>query len=287
MVCKMNWLTQFLNNRPVIQLIDIAIVWYIIYKLLMYARGTRAINVLKGVAIIILAKFASSVLQLQTIDWLLDQVISWGVVGTMIVFQPELRKALESLGRNLFRNRRTPDNPSQDLIDDLIVSANYMSKRKIGALISIEGHDRLDEYIQTGIKMDSEISSQLLINIFIPNTPLHDGAVIISDYRIAVAAGYLPLSESDQIPKELGTRHRAAIGLSEVSDALTLIVSEETGAISIVKKNKLHRDLSQVELETLLTENLFDEEEEVKESGLIATIRSFFNTNFIQRRDDK
>lgn len=287
MVCKMNWLTQFLNNRPVIQLIDIAIVWYIIYKLLMYARGTRAINVLKGVAIIILAKFASSVLQLQTIDWLLDQVISWGVVGTMIVFQPELRKALESLGRNLFRNRRTPDNPSQDLIDDLIISANYMSKRKIGALISIEGHDRLDEYIQTGIKMDSEISSQLLINIFIPNTPLHDGAVIISDYRIAVAAGYLPLSESDQIPKELGTRHRAAIGLSEVSDALTLIVSEETGAISIVKKNKLHRDLSQVELETLLTENLFDEEEEVKESGLIATIRSFFNTNFIQRRDDK
>lgn len=287
MVCKMNWLTQFLNNRPVIQLIDIAIVWYIIYKLLMYARGTRAINVLKGVAIIILAKFASSVLQLQTIDWLLDQVISWGVVGTMIVFQPELRKALESLGRNLFRNRRTPDNPSQDLIDDLIVSANYMSKRKIGALISIEGHDRLDEYIQTGIKMDSEISSQLLINIFIPNTPLHDGAVIISDYRIAVAAGYLPLSESDQIPKELGTRHRAAIGLSEVSDALTLIISEETGAISIVKKAKLHRDLSQVELETLLTENLFDEEEEVKESGLIATIRSFFNTNFIQRRDDK
>ncbi|UUX32987.1 diadenylate cyclase CdaA [Fundicoccus culcitae] len=283
----MDWLTQFLNNRPIIQLIDIAIVWYIIYKLLMYVRGTRAINVLKGVAIIIFAKFVSSVLQLQTIDWILDQVISWGVVGTMIVFQPELRKALETLGRNLFRNRPAPNNPSQDLIQDLIVSANYMSKRKIGALISIEGEDRLDEYIQTGISLDSQISSQLLINIFIPNTPLHDGAVIISDYRIAVAAGYLPLSESDQIPKELGTRHRAAIGLSEVSDAMTLVISEETGAISIVKKGEFHRDLSQADLETLLNKYLFEEEDVLRDQGLIQNIRSYLNTNFKQRGDDQ
>src|SRR5699024_4749031 len=140
-------------------------------------------------------------------------------------------------------NRRNQKNPSQKLIDDLENALLYMSKRKIGALISIEANDKLEEYIETGTAMNSEISNQLLINIFVPNTPLHDGAVIISNYRIAAASCYLPLSESSLIPKELGTRHRAAIGLGEVTDALTLIVSEETGSISMVKHDHLHRDL--------------------------------------------
>lgn len=280
-----DWFNQFIQNRPVTQLIDILIVWYIIYKLILYVRGTRAINLLKGVAIIILAKFVSSILQLQTIDWLLDQLISWGVVATIILFQPELRKALESLGRNFFRNRPVSKNPSKDLIEDLMTSALYMSKRKIGALICIEAQDSLREYIQTGIAMDSAISSQLLINIFIPNTPLHDGAVLISDYRVAAAAGYLPLSESNQIPKELGTRHRAAIGLGEVTDAMTLIISEETGAISIVKKNNLHRNVNQEELESLLTKYLFDELEESEEQGIVQMIRGFLNSTLKKRGD--
>lgn len=234
-------------------------------------------NLLQGIALILVAKFLSQTIGLQTVDWLLGQVISWGVVALIILFQPELRKALENLGRSLFRNRQSQRNASEQLIDDLEKSLLYMSKRKIGALISIENEDPLLEYISTGIDLDSDVSSQLLINIFIPNTPLHDGAVIISDYRIAAASCYLPLSESRTIPKELGTRHRAAIGLGEVTDALTLIVSEETGAISIVKNDFLHRDLNLEELHQLLLQYLYTDTEEEDQPSFIKIIKDFWN----------
>ena len=278
-----DWLGNFFSNRPLSSILDVLLVWYIIYRLIIYARGTRALNLLKGVAIIIAAKFISSTLGLQTIDWLLGQVISWGVVASIILFQPELRKALENLGRNLFRNRKDLRNPSQKLIDDLENALLYMSKRKIGALISIEANEKLDEYVETGTPMNSEISNQLLINIFVPNTPLHDGAVIISDYRIAAASCYLPLSESSLIPKELGTRHRAAIGLGEVTDALTLIVSEETGSISIVKHDHLHRDLDPESLRNLLNQYLMINEEDKDEQDLLDNIRDFFTAKFTQK----
>ena len=278
-----DWIINFFTNRPLSSILDVLLVWYLIYRLIIYARGTRAMNLLKGVAIIIAAKFISSTLGLQTIDWLLGQVISWGVVASIILFQPELRKALENLGRNLFRNRRHQKNPSQKLIDDLENALLYMSKRKIGALISIEANDKLEEYIETGTAMNSEISNQLLINIFVPNTPLHDGAVIISNYRIAAASCYLPLSESSLIPKELGTRHRAAIGLGEVTDALTLIVSEETGSISMVKHDYLHRDLDQKDLRFLLDQNLMVSDENEAEQDIFDDIRNFFTANFTQK----
>lgn len=283
----LDWFNQVMGAQPLIQLLDIIIVWYLIYKLLMYARGTQMMNLLKGIAVFIAAKFLSSILGLQTIDWLLGQVLAWGVVAAIILFQPELRRALQNLGQNLFRNKRVEKNLSMKLIDDLVYAARYMSRRKIGALISVKDQDELGEYIETGIPLDSEISNQLLINIFIPNTPLHDGAVIVSDYRIAAASCYLPLSESDSISKELGTRHRAAIGLSEVSDALTLIVSEETGSISITKNEVLYRDLKEDELTDLLIKFLYVEEEQTTNKSLIEPVKGFFFDTFKQRGEDE
>ena len=279
---------QFLDNQPIVQVLDILIVWYLIYKLLMYARGTQVMNLLKGVGIFIAAKFLSSIMGLQTIDWILGQILAWGVVGAIILFQPELRRALQMIGQNLFRNRKVRRNPNEVLINDLEQSLLYMSKRKIGALISIEAKEPLEEYIETGIQLDSKISNQLLINIFVPNTPLHDGAVIIRNFRIVAASCYLPLSESSIIPKELGTRHRAAIGLSEASDALTLIVSEETGEISLVKQEVLHRAVDQRELKDLLEKYLKDDPEEIedsKESLSSSSIRDYLTENFKQWGD--
>lgn len=273
---------QFMANQPIIRILDILLVWYLIYRLLMYARGTQMMNLLKGVGIFLIAKSASSLAGLQTVDWLLGQVLSWGVVAMIILFQPELRRALEILGRDLFKNRKSKNNPSEKLINDIEKSVQYMSKRKIGALISIEGQDGLGDYISTGIPLDAEITNQLLINIFIPNTPLHDGAVIIRDYQIAAASCYLPLSDSTLIPKELGTRHRAAIGLSEVSDAVTVIVSEETGDISVVKGDKMNRALDRDEFRNLLEEYLFVDEEDSKD--ILQVIRDFLNDS-LQRGD--
>ncbi|TLQ38570.1 TIGR00159 family protein [Ruoffia tabacinasalis] len=275
-------MNQFMTNQPIIRILDILLVWYLIYRLLMYARGTQMMNLLKGVGIFLIAKSVSSLAGLQTVDWLLGQVLSWGVVAMIILFQPELRRALEILGRDLFKNRKSRNNPSEKLINDIEKSVQYMSKRKIGALISIEGQDGLGDYISSGIPLDAEITNQLLINIFIPNTPLHDGAVIISDYQIAAASCYLPLSESTLIPKELGTRHRAAIGLSEVTDAVTVIVSEETGDISVVKGDKMNRALDRNEFRKILEEYLFVEEENSKD--IFQVIRDFLNDG-LQRGD--
>lgn len=277
-----DFMDQFMANQPIVRVLDILLVWYLIYKLLMYARGTQMMNLLKGVGIFLVAKSVSSVMGLQTVDWLLGQVLSWGVVAMIILFQPELRRALEILGRDLFKNRKNKSNRSEKLINDIEKSVQYMSKRKIGALISIEGEDGLGEYISTGIPLDAEVSNQLLINIFIPNTPLHDGAVIISNYEIAAASCYLPLSESTLIPKELGTRHRAAIGLSEVSDAVTIIVSEETGDISVVKGDTMNRALSREDFRRVLEEYLFVEEEGQKD--IIQIVRDFLNDS-LQRGD--
>lgn len=274
-------LNQYVTSQPLIRLLDIILVWFIIYKLLMYARGTQMMNLLKGIGVFIVLKLFSSVIGLNTIDWLLGQVLSWGVVAIIILFQPELRRALEILGRNMFKNRRETQNTSMKLIQDLERSVQYMSRRKIGALISIEGEDELSDYIGTGIDLKADVSSQLLINIFIPNTPLHDGAVIIKDFRVAAASCYLPLSESGSIPKELGTRHRAAIGLGEVTDALTIIVSEETGDISLVKGTNLHRAINQEELDGLLQRYLYQDEEN-GQKDLFTEVKDFFTYEFLR-----
>ena len=189
----------------------------------------------------------------------MDQVLPFGFLAIIIIFQPELRRALEQLGRGrLFARTTMQEEEERDrLIEAFMKSVSYMAKRRIGALISIEKETGLSEYIETGTPMNSIITSELLINIFIPNTPLHDGAVIVQKNRIAAAGCYLPLSESAFISKELGTRHRAAIGLSEVTDAVTVIVSEETGAVSITANGDIDRNLSMEEFEARLRKAWF------------------------------
>ncbi len=231
--------------RNLTDLLDILVVWYVIYKLMMLIRGTKAVQLFKGVVIIVLIKALSAWLGLHTVSWITDQIINWGVVGLIVVFQPEIRRGLEHLGRSSFFATNKHENEKEEhLIAALDKAIQYMSKRRIGALISVQMNTGLEDYIETGIELNAEITGELLINIFIPNTPLHDGAVIIRNNKIAVAAAYLPLSESNLIPKELGTRHRAAVGISEVTDALTVVVSEETGGVTITKNSELIRDLS-------------------------------------------
>lgn len=195
---------------------------------------------------------------------MLKQVIEFGFLAIIIIFQPEIRRGLEQIGRGKLFQRSTSQEEEEQtrLIEAMKKSVSYMAKRRIGALISIEKDTGLNEYIETGIGLNAEVSSELLINIFIPNTPLHDGAVIMQKDKVTAAACYLPLSESPFISKELGTRHRAALGLSEVTDAITIVVSEETGAISITLNGNLHRNLSLEEFETLLRKMWFGSAQE-------------------------
>ncbi|WP_046175599.1 diadenylate cyclase CdaA [Domibacillus indicus] len=238
--------------------IDILLVWYVVYKLLMVIRGTKAVQLLKGIFVIIIIRAIAGFTGLDTLSWIMQQALTWGFLAVIIIFQPEVRRALEQLGRGRIFSRSAiqEDEEQRKIIDALVKSVRYMGKRRIGALISIEKETGMNDYIETGIPMQSVITSELLINIFIPNTPLHDGAVIIQKDQIAAAACYLPLSENPFISKELGTRHRAALGISEVTDSLTIVVSEETGAISVTRNGDLYRDLTEEEFQDILEHQL-------------------------------
>ncbi|MFT4413460.1 diadenylate cyclase CdaA [Fredinandcohnia humi] len=242
--------------------LDVLLVWYVIYKLITVIRGTKAVQLLKGIIVIIFVRMLSSLLELHTLFWLVDQVMNWGFLAIIVIFQPELRRALEQLGRGKLFSRSSNDEEDQQtkLIEAITKATDYMAKRRIGALISIERETGMGDYIETGIPLHASISSELLINIFIPNTPLHDGAVIIQKNEVAAAACYLPLSESPFISKELGTRHRAALGISEVTDSITIVVSEETGSVSLTKNGELHRDLKPETFKELLNQELITAE---------------------------
>ncbi|MCD7035995.1 diadenylate cyclase CdaA [Metabacillus sp. GX 13764] len=237
--------------------VDILLVWFVIYKLIMVIRGTKAVQLLKGITVIVLVKFLSSTLGLNTLSWLMDQAITWGFLAIIIIFQPELRRALEQLGRgSLFSRNGVPQEElQQQTVEAIVKATSYMAKRRIGALMTIEKDTGMSDYIETGIPMNANVSSELLINIFIPNTPLHDGAVILQKGQVAAAACYLPLSESPFISKDLGTRHRAAVGISEVTDSVTIVVSEETGNVSVAINGELHKELDDQALRELLTED--------------------------------
>ncbi|KRO16573.1 diadenylate cyclase CdaA [Lacticaseibacillus saniviri] len=258
------FLTNLFTWSTVINAIDILLVWYVVYRLIMLVRGTKAVQLLKGVFVIAAIKIVAWYMQLRTVSYLVDQVITWIVPVMVIIFQPEIRRGLEHIGRgSLFaRSKNNAHEIESKMVNELDKAIQYMSKRRIGALITIQRNTGLEDYIETGIDLDADITGELLINIFIPNTPLHDGAVILRDNRIAVAAAYLPLSESNRIPKELGTRHRAAVGISEVTDALTIVVSEETGGVTITSNNNLMRDLTRDDYLKFLTAQLVPAEEE-------------------------
>ncbi|MGT2735928.1 diadenylate cyclase CdaA [Streptococcus orisratti] len=244
----------------VVHILDILIVAYLIYRLIKALAGTKIMSLIQGVILFILLRFVAELIGFTTITYLMNQVITYGVIAGVVIFAPEIRTGLEKFGRTTQVFLQTQHMSDEEkLVQALVNSVAYMSPRKIGALIAIEQTQTLQEYISTGIKLDADVSSQLLINIFIPNTPLHDGAVIIQGNKIATACSYLPLSESKAISKEFGTRHRAAIGLSENSDALTIVVSEETGAISITYKGEFIHDLSKENLKVFLSRHFASE----------------------------
>lgn len=244
------------------KVVDILLVTYVIYKLIMIIRGTRAVQLLKGITVILAVWFLSSYLGLDTLRYIMSQAVTYGLLAIIIIFQPELRRALEQLGRGKFLSRSSTldDEEINKTIGEIVKAAQYMGKRRIGALISIERETGMSDYIETGIAVNGKLTSELLINIFIPNTPLHDGSVIVKNHQIMAAGCYLPLSENPFISKELGTRHRAALGVSEVTDSITLVVSEETGGISITKNGDLHRNLDEESLKQLLTKELVAEQ---------------------------
>lgn len=254
----MNYFTDSTWQDWLKDLIDVGIVSFIIYKLILLVRGTRAVQLLKGIFVLIAIWAISTWLNLYTLKWLMNQMFTLGIVTIIILFQPELRRALEQLGRgNLFARSNNPEKTAlSEQIDEIIRSVQHMAKRKIGALIVFERQTGLSEMVESGIAMESRITSELLINIFTPNTPLHDGAVIISGHQLSAAACYLPLSENPFISKELGTRHRAAIGVSEVSDALAVVVSEETGQVSLSLNGMIVRDINEESLISKLFEEL-------------------------------
>ncbi len=246
----------FLSMR-VRDVIDIIIVALVFYKLFTLIRETRAEQLSKGIiALFIFAKI-SGWLQLYTINWILENAMTVGVIALLIVFQPELRRGLEYIGRSRFFTKSLLEIRGENLsktVDEIVEAVASLSRQKMGALIVLERETGLNEVVDTGTKIGGKVSSNLLINIFIPNTPLHDGAVIIKEDIIKGAACFLPLTENSNISKELGTRHRAALGISERSDSLSVVVSEETGAISIAENGSLARHLDSKTLRKILVD---------------------------------
>ena len=244
----------------IIHLIDITLVIYLIYRFSKSLAGTKIMTLIRGVFLFFLAQIVASLLGLQTISWLMNQVMTYFVIAAVIIFAPEFRAALEKLGRTTQIFAGPAISSEEALVQAILKSVKYMAPRKIGALVAIERARTLQEYRSTGIPLDADVSGELLINIFIPNTPLHDGAVIIKEDKVAAACAYFPLSESAGISKGFGTRHRAAIGLSEVSDALVFVVSEETGGLSIAMNGQFRHDLKIEDFEAILRSVLISED---------------------------
>ncbi|WP_283678128.1 diadenylate cyclase CdaA [Lentilactobacillus sp. Marseille-Q4993] len=276
----MNW-TDIISIQSLIKLVDFAVVWFVIYKLILLVKGTKAVQLLRGIILIALIKLVSVWAGFTMMSWVVDQVLNWGVIAIIIIFQPEIRRGLEHIGRgSLFVKSKRENKAAEKLISELDKAIQYMSKRRIGALMTIQMNTGLEEYIETGIDIDADVTGELLINIFIPNTPLHDGAVILKNNRVAVAAAYLPLSQSNLIPKELGTRHRAAVGISELTDALTIVISEETGEVSITQNNELLRGMTQEDYIKYLRDQLIKDDSEPEHRNAIVTITHFIESHF-------
>lgn len=243
-----------IKNISIYSVLDILVVSYIFYKSYMLIKETRAEQLLKGIILIIILIPISSLLHLTMLSWILTKTITIGVLSFIIIFQPEIRRALEHIGRSAFTDRHLIEDEEtlEKVIDNILIAVDNLSKRKTGALIVIEQFTGLGEIINTGNKLDAIVSSALLENIFVVNTPLHDGATIIRNDRIISSGCFLPLTQNTDINKKLGTRHRAAIGISEISDAITIVVSEETGIISLAVNGQLTRGYSKEKLKDIM-----------------------------------
>lgn len=251
--------------RPV-DVVDILIVAWVLYRLLTLLRGTRAVVLLRGFVLLLGAAAVSGWVGLRTVNWLLERALTALLVALPVVFYPEVRRALERLGRGeLFRwnghhswlaslfGRPEESDGFQKVVDAVVKTARELSRRRVGALIAIEEEVGLEEFVETGIRLDAVVTPELLINIFEPLTPLHDGAVIIRRDRVAAAACFLPLARPDRVERKMGSRHRAALGLAEESDALVIVISEETGRISGARDGRMYWDLGEEGLKQWLT----------------------------------
>ena len=244
----------YIPSISVIDIIEIAIISFLTFRIILWLRSTKAWSMLKGVAVIIIFIFIAYILNMRTILWIVKRLVDVGLIAFVILLQPEIRRALEKLGvrffktGGLFKNNDSYQRFSQQSIFEIVNATYDMASVKTGALIVLSQEISLDEYIKTGIQIDGKISSGLLINTFEKDTPLHDGAVIIEGDRLVCATAYLPLSQNQNVSKELGTRHRAALGMAEETDAFVIVVSEETGKVAVACGGMIKRN---VERETL------------------------------------
>ena len=267
-------------NRPQLNdLLDILIVAVLIYQMIMLTRDTRASEVLKGFLLLVGASLLSSLLGLTALTWVLKQILSNGALVLVVLFQPEIRRVLEQLGRGAkMEHFQSDGEENQRIISEITQCLTSLSRRRVGALIVFERRTGLKDVMETGTRLDSTISAPLLENIFEPNTPLHDGAVIITEGRIMAAGCMLPLSNNQNISRDLGMRHRAGIGMSEHSDAVVAIVSEETGAISVAIDGMLKRHLTPETFEKILRNDLIIEDK-LEDESKPSKLKSVFKRN--------
>ena len=273
-------------------ILDIAIVIFLAYELLRIVKDSRAWQLVKGIALLVVATALSELFNFKILNYILSTVMDWGVILIIIIFQPEIRRALEQLGgtnkfSRFFGFDKDIITKTKEDIYKIVIAVYELAKNKTGALIVIERDIQIKDIIATGIPMNSEVSPQLLVNIFVPNTPLHDGAVVVSNNKIAAAACMLPLAGDQDIAKELGTRHRAGIGISKESDAIAIIVSEETGKVSVAKDGTLIADvredvLKKILINNIVTKRLNEAKEKKDRKKLKETIADFF-----KKKEDK
>lgn len=258
------YLYPFIKSVRFTDIIDIILVAFIVYTVIKFIRQTRAAQLLKGIAILLVVMYLSDWFQLNVINFILLNTMQIGLTALLIIFQPELRRALEHMGRSKFGNLFTFDehHSASDTIDEICLAVNAMSKSKTGALLVFERKTKLDDMLTGGTFINSDVSSELVENIFVPNTPLHDGAVVVRGGKIYKAACVLPLSSNKNLSKEFGTRHRAALGISEQSDCVSLVVSEETGRISVMTNGDMIRNLSISSLSRLLNKLVVESEQD-------------------------
>jgi len=252
--------------------LDILVVAFLIFKLIPLLRSTPTMRIAKVVAAVIVITSLSSLLKMHTLSWLLSQFLAVGLIALVVLFQPELRRMLDHLGSMKLSGLLGTEKPAPEMVPVIVQTVRaceVMSRERVGALMVFARTDRLDEYFKTGTQIDGQVSDQLIRNIFFPKAALHDGAMIIRDGRITAAGCVLPLSESDRISADLGTRHRAGVGMSEVSDAVVVIVSEETGAISVAVGGMLKRHLAPQTLERVLRSELCHDEENQEENLML------------------
>lgn len=243
-------------------ILDIVIVLYLIYKFIKATKKTRVWQLLKGIALYFVIVALSELLHLRILNYILKAFLSYGVIALIVIFQPELRRTLEQLGSNkltrFFGIEKDIETKTKEDIYKILIAVNELKKTKTGALIVLERDIKVQDIIDTGVVINSDVSPQILVNIFVPNTPLHDGAVIISENRIMAAACILPLASDNDISKALGTRHRAALGMSKETDSIVIVVSEESGRVSVAKDGKLLLDIDEDNLRQLLLSNIND-----------------------------